>query len=89
LNVKIAYPAKWRDYSTLELRPDDLVGNLEAAGRFEWLRKVNRLTSPVDRDEWMMTPQTVNAYYNPNLTILEIILRLFEDNSHKMPNNTI
>jgi putative endopeptidase len=67
LNVKIAYPAKWRDYSTLELRPDDLVGNLEAAGRFEWLRKVNRLTSPVDRDEWMMTPQTVNAYYNPNL----------------------
>jgi len=67
LNVKIAYPAKWRDYSSLELRPDDLVGDLEAAGRFEWLRKVNRLTSPVDRDEWMMTPQTVNAYYNPNL----------------------
>jgi putative endopeptidase len=67
LNVKIAYPAKWRDYSMLEVRPDDLVGDLEAAGRFEWLRKVNRLTSPVDRDEWMMTPQTVNAYYNPNL----------------------
>src|SRR5262245_18774531 len=62
LNVKIAYPAKWRDYSSLEVRPDNLIGNLEAAGRFEWLRKVNRLTSPVDRDEWLMTPQTVNAY---------------------------
>jgi putative endopeptidase len=72
LNVKVAYPAKWRDYSTLEVRPDDLVGDLEAAGRFEWLRMVNRLTSPVDRDEWMMTPQTVNAYYNSNLN--EIVL---------------
>jgi len=72
LNVKVAYPAKWRDYSTLEVRPDDLVGDLEAAGRFAWLRKVNRLTSPVDRDEWMMTPQTVNAYYDPNLN--EIVL---------------
>jgi putative endopeptidase len=72
LNVKVAYPAKWRDYSTLEVRPDDLVGNLEAAGRFEWLRKVDRLNSPVDRDEWMMTPQTVNAYYSPNLN--EIVL---------------
>jgi putative endopeptidase len=72
LNVKIGYPAKWRDYSTLEVRPDDLVGNLQAAGRFGWLRKVNRLTSPVDRDEWMITPQTVNAYYDPNLN--EIVL---------------
>jgi putative endopeptidase len=72
LNVKVAYPAVWRDYSTLEVRPDDLVGNLEAAGRFEWLRKVNRLNSPVDRDEWMMTPQTVNAYYNPSMN--EIVL---------------
>ncbi len=72
LNVKVAYPATWRDYSTLEVRPDDLVGNLEAAGQFEWLRKVDRLNSPVDRDEWMMTPQTVNAYYSPNLN--EIVL---------------
>ena len=72
LNVKVAYPATWRDYSTLEVRPDDLVGNLEAAGRFEWLRKVDRLNSPVDRNEWMMTPQTVNAYYSPNLN--EIVL---------------
>src|SRR5215468_1124218 len=72
LNVKVAYPAKWRDYSTLQVRPDDLVGDLEAAGRFEWLRKVDRLPSPVDRDEWLMTPQTVNAYYNSNLN--EIVL---------------
>ena len=72
LNVKVAYPAKWRDYSTLEVRPDDLVGDLQAVGRFEWLRKVSRLTSPVDRDEWMITPQTVNAYYDPNLN--EIVL---------------
>jgi len=72
LNVKVAYPAKWLDYSTLEVRPDELVGDLQAAGRFGWLRKVNRLTSPVDRDEWMMTPQTVNAYYDPNLN--EIVL---------------
>jgi len=72
LNVKVAYPSKWRDYSTLQIRPDDLVGDLQAVGRFEWLRKVNRLTSPVDRDEWMMTPQTVNAYYDPNLN--EIVL---------------
>src|SRR5262245_46811739 len=72
LNVKVAYPAKWLDYSTLEIRSDDLVGNVQAAGEFEWLRKVNRLASPVDRDEWMMTPQTVNAYYNPNLN--EIVL---------------
>jgi putative endopeptidase len=72
LNVKVAYPVKWRDYSTLEVRPDDLVGNLQATLRFGWLRKVNRLNSPVDRDEWMMTPQTVNAYYDPNLN--EIVL---------------
>jgi putative endopeptidase len=72
LNVKVAYPAKWRDYSTLEIRPDNLIGNIEAAGRFEWLRRVNRLTSPVDRDEWLMAPQTVNAYYNSNLN--EIVL---------------
>jgi putative endopeptidase len=72
LNVKVAYPAKWRDYSTLQVRPDDLIGDLEAAGRFDWLRKVNRLNLPVDRDEWLMTPQTVNAYYNSNLN--EIVL---------------
>ena len=72
LKVKVAYPAKWRDYSTLEARPDELVGNLQAAARFEWLRKVDRLTLPVDRDEWTVAPHTVNAYYNPTLN--EIVL---------------
>jgi predicted metalloendopeptidase len=61
---KIGYPAKWRDYSSLEIRPDDLVGNVERAAAFEWNRMVRKLGKPVDRDEWGMTPQTVNAYYN-------------------------
>jgi putative endopeptidase len=62
--VKIGYPNKWRDYSALEVRPDDLFGNTERAGRFQWLYQLNRLNQPVDKDEWGMTPQTVNAYYN-------------------------
>jgi putative endopeptidase len=63
--VKIAYPDKWRDYSSLQLRDDDLYGNVERAIAFEWDRKVRRLNDPVDRAEWEMTPQTVNAYYSP------------------------
>ncbi len=62
--VKIGYPNKWRDYSALEVRPDDLFGNTERAGRFQWQYQLNRLNLPVDKDEWGMTPQTVNAYYN-------------------------
>jgi putative endopeptidase len=67
LNVKIAYPDKWRDYSALDVRPDDLFGDMQAARKFAWLRQVNRLHSPVDRDDWYLNPQTVNASYNPNL----------------------
>ena len=62
--VKIGYPNKWRDYSALEIRPDDLFGNAERAGVFRWQYQLNRLNLPVDKDEWGMTPQTVNAYYN-------------------------
>ncbi|WP_293393206.1 M13-type metalloendopeptidase [Phenylobacterium sp. RIFCSPHIGHO2_01_FULL_69_31] len=62
--VKIAYPATWRDYAKLELKPDDLYGNVERAGAFAWRRQVARLNGPVDKAEWGMTPQTVNAYYN-------------------------
>jgi putative endopeptidase len=62
--VKIGYPNKWRDYSDLEVRPDDLFGNIERAGLFRWNYQLNRLNDPVDKDEWGMTPQTVNAYYN-------------------------
>lgn len=62
--VKIGYPDRWRDYSALEVRGDDLFGNTERAGVFQWQYQLNRLNDPVDKDEWGMTPQTVNAYYN-------------------------
>ena len=64
-NVKIGYPEKWRDYAGLEIRPDDLYGNVERAGAFEWAYNLNKLKGPVDPLEWGMTPQTINAYYNP------------------------
>ena len=67
LKVKIAYPSKWRDYSRLEIHPGELIGNIHNSRMFEWLRKVARLSSPVDRDEWELTPQTVNAYYSASL----------------------
>ncbi|MGD9128076.1 MAG: M13-type metalloendopeptidase, partial [Planctomycetia bacterium] len=63
---KIGYPKKWRDYSALEIRRDDLIGNLKRAATYEWNRDLAKLGQPVDRDEWHMTPQTVNAYYNPS-----------------------
>lgn len=63
--VKIGYPDKWRDYSALEVRADDLFGNTERAGQFQWQYQLNRLNQAVDKDEWGMTPQTVNAYYSP------------------------
>jgi predicted metalloendopeptidase len=63
---KIGYPKKWRDYSALEIRRDDLVGNIDRHAVYEWNRDLNKLGKPVDRDEWHMTPQTINAYYNPS-----------------------
>ena len=66
-NPKIGYPIKWRDYSTLEIKPDDLVGNITRSQEFATDRELNKLGKPLDRDEWFMTPQTVNAYYNPGL----------------------
>ncbi|HEX3700248.1 MAG TPA: M13-type metalloendopeptidase [Phenylobacterium sp.] len=62
--VKIGYPVKWRDYSALTLKADDLYGNAIRSGAYEWRRDVHRLNGPVDKTEWGMTPQTVNAYYN-------------------------
>jgi putative endopeptidase len=62
--VKIGYPEKWRDYSKLALKKDDLYGNLLRGAAYEWRRDVGRLNEPVDKSEWGMTPQTVNAYYN-------------------------
>lgn len=62
---KIGYPDEWRDYSALSIEPDDLAGNLERAALAEYQRQVNRQGGPVDKNEWGMSPQTVNAYYNP------------------------
>lgn len=62
---RIGYPDTWRDYSGLTIEPDKLFENVEAARRFEWHRQLERIDDPVDRAEWEMNPQTVNAYYNP------------------------
>jgi len=78
ITVKIGYPDKWRDYSALSVRSDDLVGNLLRASAFEHQRYVTRTGGPVDKSEWLMTPQTVNAYYNPTtneITFPAAILR--------------
>jgi putative endopeptidase len=64
---KIGYPDKWWDYSTLEIRRDDLVGNVRRMAEFGYDWQLSRLGKPVDRSEWGMTPQTVNAYYNPSM----------------------
>jgi putative endopeptidase len=62
---KIGYPVKWKDYSSLEIDPSDLVGNIRRAHVHEHDRQLAKVGQPIDRDEWFMTPQTVNAYYNP------------------------
>jgi putative endopeptidase len=61
----IGYPTTWRDYSALEVVANDLLGNVMAAAAFEVERSVAKIGAPVDREEWLMTPQTVNAYYHP------------------------
>jgi len=66
ISVKIGYPDVWRSYAGLEMRADDLVGNVMRATAFEWQRRLGQLGGPVDRSEWGMTPQTVNAYYRPS-----------------------
>ena len=62
---KIGYPVKWRDYSSLEIDATDLIGNVRATNEFEFQRELGKIGKPLDRDEWFMTPQTINAYYNP------------------------
>ena len=62
---KIGYPDEFRDYSALEVKVDDLLGNARRAAAFETDRQLRKIGAPVDRDEWFMLPQTVNAYYNP------------------------
>lgn len=62
---KIGYPSVWRDYSRLTVTPGDLWANVIAGNEFEFARELRKIGAPLDRDEWFMTPQTVNAYYNP------------------------
>ncbi len=62
---KIGYPDKWRDYSALQTDPHDLFGNIGQVTKFQRDHELSKIGKPVDRDEWHMTPQTVNAYYNP------------------------
>ncbi|KAJ8141922.1 hypothetical protein OY671_004927 [Metschnikowia pulcherrima] len=64
---KIGYPVRWRDYSALVVDAHDLVGNVRRAHAFEQDRELGKIGRPLDRDEWFMTPQTVNAYYNPGM----------------------
>jgi putative endopeptidase len=65
INVKIGYPNRWRDYTKLIISPTDLLGNVKRAKEFETNRKLAQLGGPIDRNEWWMTPPTVNAYYDP------------------------
>ena len=64
---KIGYPDKWRDYSALEIKPGDLIGNLAQIAKYSQDYEYNKIGKPVDKSEWYMTPQTVNAYYNPGM----------------------
>ncbi|HET7414191.1 MAG TPA: M13-type metalloendopeptidase [Arthrobacter sp.] len=66
-NTKIGYPAKWIDYTALEIDPDDLAGNVRRSAGFELHRQLDKIGAPIDRQEWLITPQTVNAYYNPTM----------------------
>ncbi|MDO9521116.1 MAG: M13 family metallopeptidase [Pseudohongiella sp.] len=67
LNTKIAYPEVWQDYNCLQVSADDLLGNILRSTACEHERMMSRLGQPVDREEWFMTPQTVNAYYSPTM----------------------
>ena len=67
IKVKVGYPNKWRDYSALAIVKDDLMGNVIRAHQLEAQMEINKLGKPVDHEEWSMTPQTVNAYYSPEM----------------------
>jgi PAS domain S-box-containing protein len=64
---KIGYPSKWKDYSSIEISRDDLVTNVANVSGWEFDYHADKIGAPIDREEWHMTPQTVNAYYNPGL----------------------
>jgi predicted metalloendopeptidase len=66
-NAKIGYPDKWKDYSKLVVKPDELILNTMRSAEVEYQRNMDKLGKPIDREEWGMTPQTVNAYLNPSM----------------------
>ena len=76
---KIGYPVSWRDYSSLMIDPADLMANVRAARSFEFHRQLNKIGTPVDRDEWFMTPQTVNAYYNAGMNEIVFPAAILQD----------
>ena len=76
---KIGYPVRWRDYSGLRIDPADLVGNVHAAEAFEFQRQLSKIGQPVDRDEWHMLPQTVNAYYNSGMNEIVFPAAILQD----------
>ncbi len=76
---KIGYPVRWRDYSSLEIDPTDLMANVWAAHAFEFQRQLNKVGKPIDRDEWRMTPQTINAYYNAGMNEIVFPAAILQD----------
>ena len=67
ITTKIGYPDRWKDYEPLTIKVQPLAANMLASARFEYQRDLDKLNGPIDRDEWHMTPQTINAYYNPTM----------------------
>ncbi len=76
---KIGYPVRWRDYSSLRIDPADLMASVRAAHAFEFDRQIGKIGKPIDRDEWFMTPQTVNAYYNPGMNEIVFPAAILQD----------
>src|SRR5208282_1202858 len=88
---KIGYPEKWRDYRSIAIARDDFYGNVERAAIFESQRQLAKIGKPVDRNEWQMTPPTVNAYYDPQMNDINFpagVLQppLFDPKSDDAPN---
>ena len=82
---KIGYPDKWKDYSALEIKADDLTGNIERSALVNHKRDLAKLGAPIDRDEWFMTPQTVNAYYNPTMNEIVFPAAILQPPFFNMP----
>ncbi len=82
---KIGYPDKWKDYSALEIEPDDLVGNMDRSALTIHNRELAKLGGPIDKTEWFMTPQTVNAYYNPTMNEIVFPAAILQPPFFNMP----